>query len=85
MAIKQEVITNETLLKEIVELKKLLHVNVKDEILRTEEAAKFLGLKPDTIRKKAQQGEIEYHKKDGKTLYFFKSSLINWVTGGATC
>lgn len=51
------------------------------EILDVEQAAKFLRLKINTIYEKTSRKLIPHFKK-GNKLYFHRSELQAWLTGG---
>lgn len=51
---------------------------IDKEVLNTEEAAEFLGLKPFTIREYAKRGTIPA-KKLGKQWRFVKVDLLAWL------
>jgi excisionase family DNA binding protein len=53
-------------------------VIIDKEVMNTEEAAQFLGLKPFTIREYAKQGIIPA-KKIGKQWRFVKVDLLSWL------
>lgn len=82
MAIKTKIVTNEEILQKLNELTSLISIN--DQPLRADEAAKFLGINPVTLRKYVQQGLLPSYKVEGNRL-FLKSELLNWVRGGNKC
>ena len=53
---------------------------VDKEVMSTDEAAEFLGLKPFTVRKYAKKGLIPA-KKLGKQWRFVKADLLAWLRG----
>ncbi len=52
---------------------------VNKEILNTEEAAKFLGIKKWTLYRYTCRKEIPYFKLGGKLNRYLKSELIEWL------
>lgn len=50
------------------------------EIMNTDEAAEYLGMKVFTIREYAKKGIIPA-KKIGKAWRFYKPDLVAWVRG----
>ena len=52
------------------------------EVLTAEEAAKFLGFNPVTIRLKARSGEIP-GRKIGKEWRFSRRVLLEWLEEGS--
>ena len=50
-----------------------------DTFIGTEEAAKMLKLKPDTLRRKCSNGEIPCTKK-GRKLLFSTRQLVRYIT-----
>jgi PTS system nitrogen regulatory IIA component len=51
-----------------------------NEVLTTDEAAKFLKLTPFTVRDYARRGILPA-KKAGKGWRFYKPDLVAWVRG----
>lgn len=51
---------------------------IDKEVMSTEEAAEFLGLKPFTVREYAKKGLIPA-KKLGKQWRFVKADLLAWL------
>jgi excisionase family DNA binding protein len=51
---------------------------IDKEVMSTEEAGEFLGLKPFTIREYAKRGIIPA-KKLGKQWRFVKADLLAWL------
>lgn len=54
----------------------------KKEVLSAEEAAQFLGLNPDDVRRYARKGMIPA-RKVGKRWLFHKAHLIEWLRGNS--
>jgi len=53
------------------------------DLLKTKEAAAFLGYKVSTIYRKVSKGEIPYFKNENTNrLWFSKEALIEWIRGG---
>jgi len=50
------------------------------EVLSAEEAAQFLGLNPDDVRRYARKGMIPA-RKVGKRWLFHKGHLVEWLKG----
>ena len=51
------------------------------DLIRIDEACQVTGLKKATLYSKTSKGEIP-HMKRGKTLYFSKKELENWIRDG---
>jgi excisionase family DNA binding protein len=62
------------------QLKKGLKAMEKKEVLSAEEAAQFLGLNPDDVRRYARKGMMPA-RKVGKRWLFHKAHLIEWLKG----
>ena len=58
-------------------------VIIDKEVMNTDEAAQFLGLKPFTIREYAKRGVIPA-KKIGKQWRFVKADLLAWLRSKET-
>jgi DNA repair protein RadD len=54
----------------------------KKEVLSAEEAAQFLNLNPDDVRRYARKGMIPA-RKVGKRWLFHKAHLIEWLRGNS--
>ena len=53
------------------------------DLLKTKEAADFLGYKVSTIYRKVSNGELPYMKVEGTNrLRFSKEALIDWIKRG---
>ena len=50
------------------------------EVLSAEEAAQFLGLNPDDVRRYARKGMIPA-RKVGKRWLLYKAHLVEWLRG----
>ena len=68
MKINEEITTNNP----------MAAISVKP-VLTSEEAAMFLGYKPQTLRALCMRRKVPYYKK-GHRLYFKKSELEAWMT-----
>ena len=91
----EQTLTLEQLPGEVAEIKTLLlHLksvvekenipqkqDASDEILGVKEAAKLLGLRPQTIYQKRMSGELPFMKR-GKKLYFSKKELMAYLKEG---
>jgi excisionase family DNA binding protein len=55
-----------------------MEVEMEDQVLTTEEAAKFLKLTPFTVRDYARR-EILPARKVGKGWRFYKPDLVAWL------
>jgi len=53
------------------------HKEGENHYLNTEEAAKYLGLHPVTIRRKANAGILKSHRMPGSTRFVFKKTELN--------
>ena len=62
------------------ELERLINQQGK-RVLNTEEAAQFLGISEDRIRRMCAAGVIPYSKPSGKRLYFKREDLEAWALG----
>lgn len=52
-------------------------------IIRIKQAAKYLGLKEQTIRNKCHLGQLPYFKRENcNRLYFIKEELKKYKEGG---
>ncbi len=58
-------------------------VIIDKEVMNTDEAAQFLGLKPLTMREFAKRGMIPT-KKIGKQWRFVKADLLAWLRDQGT-
>lgn len=67
MKINEEITTNP-----------MVAISVKP-VLTSEEAAIFLGYKPQTLRALCMRRKVPFYKK-GHRLYFKKSELEEWMT-----
>ena len=54
---------------------RLRQVNLKDEIMYTDDVAEFLHIKVDALYKRIHTGKVPYHKQ-GRKYVFLKSELI---------
>ncbi|MCT4664945.1 MAG: helix-turn-helix domain-containing protein [Flavobacteriales bacterium] len=76
------------LMKEVFEIKRLLveiegqnNIPEPELFLTIKETAKFLNLKVPTIYSKVSRGELPVMKR-GKSLYFSKAELIEYLKEG---
>lgn len=49
------------------------------EVLTTEEAAKYMGIKISYLYKLTMRGEIPHYKPNGKMCYFKRTDIENWM------
>ena len=62
-------------------LKVDIMISVDKDLLTTDEAMLYTGLKRPTLYKMVSSRQIPYHKsRGGKKLYFRKDDLIAWMT-----
>jgi len=52
------------------------------EILKFGQAAEFLGFSKDYLYKLCYRKQIPFHQPTNKSIFFLKSELIKWITGG---
>ena len=50
------------------------------EVLTSEEAARYMGVKVSYLYKLTMRGEIPHYKPGGKKCYFRRSELERWLT-----
>lgn len=50
------------------------------EVLTTDEAAKYMGIKISYLYKLTMRGEIPHYKPNGKLCYFKRIELEQWLT-----
>ena len=53
----------------------------EDTLLTVPEAAKFLGVVEGTVYNMVNKGVLPFMKPNGKTLYFSKAALLEWING----
>lgn len=56
-----------------------MSIQTNDNYIGIEEAAKYLGVKPSTIRTWIKTKNLPAHKIGGKLWKFKRSELDNWV------
>lgn len=49
------------------------------EVLTTDEAAKYMGIKVSYLYKLTMRGEIPHYKPNGKMCYFKRTELEQWL------
>ena len=52
--------------------------------LSIDEAAAYLGIKPDTLKRKMQRRVLPFHRRPGGSPYFMKSKLDRWLADPVT-
>ena len=52
--------------------------------LSVAEAAVYLGVKPDTLKRKMQRGEVPFHRRSGTAPYFLKQEIDKWLADPET-
>lgn len=50
------------------------------EVLTSEEAARYMGVKLSYLYKLTHRGEIPHYKPNGKMCYFKRTELEEWLT-----
>ena len=66
-------------MKKTNDLKQTL-INANDELLSVEDVAEILRIKPSSVRKKAERGQLPYYKKPlSKRLWFSKVELMGVI------
>ncbi len=61
------------------EMEDAMSIQTNDNYIGIEEAAKYLGVKPSTIRTWIKTKNLPAHKIGGKLWKFKRSELDNWV------
>ena len=57
---------------------------IESGYLNTRQAAQFLGLSRNYLFKLTMGAEIAHFKPNGKTLFFKKSDLVEWIERNRT-
>ena len=47
-------------------------------------AAVYLGIKPDTLKRKMSRGEAPFHRRPGTAPYFLKHEIDKWLSDPET-
>lgn len=72
----------EELINKINKLEKLLEEQclLQKKVLNSDEAAKYLGFQKSYLYKLTSNGEIPHYKPQGKSLFFKRAELDQWLT-----
>ena len=72
----------EELINKINNLEKLLQEQclLKKDVLNSDEAARYLGFKKSYLYKLTSDGKISHYKPQGKSLFFKRVELDQWLT-----
>ena len=65
----------------VLNMQKILHINIQEKILNSEECGELLGLSKRNIEEKFRNGEIPAHKRNGK-WYVLMSELVEYIREG---
>jgi excisionase family DNA binding protein len=55
----------------------------KSKLLRVNNAARFLGVAPRTVRQWAEAGLLPAHKRGPKLWFFYESDLVAYLTSAS--
>jgi excisionase family DNA binding protein len=78
---KSKVMSEQAILKELTELKKLVISQglFQKPILTFQEAASYIDLSPSYLYKLTCKGEIAFYKPRGKKIFMRRVDLENWL------
>ena len=66
----------------------LVHLTTKERLdsphLTIAEAAVYLGITPDTLKRKMRRSDIPFHRRPGTAPYFLKHELNGWLSDPET-
>ena len=52
--------------------------------LSVAEAATYIGITPDTLKRKIQKGEVPCHRRPGMRPYFLRNEIDEWLAAPST-
>ena len=67
-------------LKQIADMVAASTMICTKEVLTTDEAARYMGIKISHLYKLTMRGEIPHYKPNGKMCYFKRTELEQWLT-----